>query len=284
MSRYSKISRNIHDSPDFQALSSPTPNGQSCWLYLLTCRELLPIPGVILAGKATLAEGLRWPVEGFAKAFGEVSAKGMAEADWSARVVWIPNAWRHNLPESPNVLRSWGKAFANIPRTPLKKRIYEGIREMSEGLGEGFRKAFREGFGDPSPNQDQDQDQEQEQEQEQEQRESDARAPEGDPWPLTPASYAADVFAAVTLASGVILEGRDMPAMWAQFVGHLAADSEKPGAAPRPATRAEWQRWVTREARRKQESIAKARASPRGREALLQRDPPTGPAYQREDF
>ncbi len=278
MSRYSKISRNIHDSPDFQALSSPTPNGQSCWLYLLTCRELLPIPGVILAGKATLAEGLRWPVEGFAKAFGEVSAKGMAEADWSARVVWIPNAWRHNLPESPNVLRSWGKAFANIPRTPLKKRIYEGIREMSEGLGEGFRKAFREGFGDPSPNQDQ----EQEQEQEQEQRES-ARAPEGDPWPLTPEPYAADVFAAVTMASGVILDGGDMPAMWAQFVGHLAAESEKPGATPRPATRAEWQRWVSREARRKQESAAKARDAPNRRGSLLQHDP-KGPGYETGDW
>jgi hypothetical protein len=114
-------------------------------------------------------------------------------------------------------------------------------------------------------------------------RESDARAPEGDPWPLTPASYAADVFAAVTMASGVILDGGDMPAMWAQFVGHLAADSEKPGAAPRPATRAEWQRWVTREARRKQESAAKTRDAPNRRGSLLQHDP-KGPGYETGDW
>jgi hypothetical protein len=107
-----------------------------------------------------------------------------------------------------------------------------------------------------------------------------ARAPEGDPWPLTPASYAAPVFAAVGMASGVVLDDHEIPAMWAQFVGHLAADSENPGARTRPATRAEWQRWVTREARRKQELSAKARDRPafiNPKAALIQPHDPNAP-------
>ena len=88
------------------------------------------------------------------------------------------------------------------------------------------------------------------------------------------------MFSAVTLASGVILDANEIPAMWGQFVAHLAADSEKPGAAPRPATRAEWQRWVTREARRKQESAAKARERPKTinpKAALIQPHDPNAP-------
>lgn len=115
-----------------------------------------------------------------------------------------------------------------------------------------------------------------------EERES-ARTPEGDPWPLTPAPYAAGVVAAVGIATGVTVEPAEVPAIWAQFVGHLAAESEKPGAAPRPATRAEWQRWVSREARRKQESAAKSRDAPNRRNSLLQRDP-KGPGYETGDW
>jgi hypothetical protein len=125
--------------------------------------------------------------------------------------------------------------------------------------------------------------QEQEQEQEQDSERERARAPEGDPWPLTPEPYAAGVFAAVGMASGVILDGTEIPAMWCQFVGHLEAESKKPGATPRPATRAEWQRWVSREARRKQESAAKTRDAPNRRGSLLQHDP-KGPGYETGDW
>lgn len=166
--KYSKVTRKIWRSPDFQSLSPMPPSGQGLFLYLLTCPELTAIPGVILAGKAALAEALGWSPKAFEEAFDEGFRKGMAKADWKLRLVWLPNALRHNAPESPNVVRHWGKAFDELPECDLKVSIFQSVREFMEGLGQGFAKAFREAFREPSPNQEHEPEQEQEQEQKEE--------------------------------------------------------------------------------------------------------------------
>ena len=165
--RYSKVSRRIWGDERFQRLTPAPPNGQTLWLRLLTGPELTVIPGLFAIGEAALSEALGWPLEGFRKAFAEVSREGMVKADWKARLVWVPKALSHNRPESPNVVRSWGSVFAELPDSPLKTEAYQALKAFVEGMGEGFGKAFRqafpEAFAKPSPNQEQEQEQEQEQ-------------------------------------------------------------------------------------------------------------------------
>lgn len=71
----------------------------------------------------------------------------MARADFKARLVWLPNAIKHNRPESPNVVRSWGAEFDLLPECDLKREAYTALRTAIHGLGEAFGKAF----GKPSP-------------------------------------------------------------------------------------------------------------------------------------
>ncbi|MEN6337363.1 MAG: hypothetical protein ABFE01_24165, partial [Phycisphaerales bacterium] len=132
----------------YRALSGPQPNGKSLWERLLYGSHTLSLPGLSVAGEAQLAEGLGWTLKGFREAFAEVSGKAMAKADWGARVVWVPNAIKYNPPESPNVVRSWGKLFNMVPECALKAEAYAQLKAFIEALGEGYAKAFREAFGE----------------------------------------------------------------------------------------------------------------------------------------
>jgi hypothetical protein len=184
MARHRKISVRMYGDEKFLRLSPPPPCGQFLWIYLLTGPHTTIIPGVFAAGELALAEALRWPPEGFRKAFREVEKEGMAKADWAVRFVWIPRAVEHNKPESPNVVKGWASTWDELPECPLKLEAYNGLKafleEASPSLAEAF-KACRKPFGKPLPNQ------EQEQEQEQEEEES--------PEPLRAASVPASAFA-----------------------------------------------------------------------------------------
>jgi hypothetical protein len=161
--RYSKVSRRVWTDERCRALSSAPPNAQTLWFRLLTGPELTNIPGLFPAWEAGLAQALGWPLEGFRKAFGEVSSKGMAKADWIAGLVWVPKAIAHNRPESPNVVKSWWAAWADLPECKLKAEAHCSLRAFVEGMGEAFAKAFEEACGKasgkPCPNQEQEQEQ-----------------------------------------------------------------------------------------------------------------------------
>lgn len=125
-----------------------------------------------------MAEELDWDVEAFDEAFQEVFENGMAKADFKARLVWLPNALKHNKPESPNVVRSWRVELDLLPECDLKNEAIARIREILESIGPSYVQAFDEVLcGDsrkpsskPSsktsakttPNQEQEQEQEQE--------------------------------------------------------------------------------------------------------------------------
>lgn len=162
---YRTIDLRIWGDEKVRRLSRPPPNGRDLFLYLLTAKESIAIPGVIPAGAAAMAETLRWPVEGFRDAFAEAFREGLAKADWEAPLVWVPNAIRYNPPQAPNVVRNWAKAWVGVPDSKLKPEIWRTLKAFTEGMGEAFAKAFADGFPEPSPhtspNQDQDQDQDQ---------------------------------------------------------------------------------------------------------------------------
>lgn len=151
------------------------PCGQGLWLFLITGPHTGPIPGLFRAGRAAMAEELGWEVEAFDQAFGEAFQQGMVEADFKARVMWIPQAIKHNKPESPNVVKSWATEFDLIPECDLKWKAFEALKSSIHALGEAYGKAFDETFAKPSgkplskpstktsPNQEQEQEQEQEQ-------------------------------------------------------------------------------------------------------------------------
>lgn len=160
----------------FCKLSPIPPCGQGLWVYLLTGPHTGPIPGIFRIGRAAMAEELNWDLEAFDEAFGEAFRQGIVKADWKAKVVWIPNAIDCNLPESPNVVTSWGSEWELIPECDLKREAYERMKASIHGRGEAFGKAFDKAFskpsvkplGNPSPKAIANQEQEQEQEQEKE--------------------------------------------------------------------------------------------------------------------
>lgn len=182
MARYRKIEVQMWGDKKFRSLSGLPPCGQGLWLYLLTNVNTSPIPGLFRAGRAAMAEELGWSIEAFDKAFQEVFRQGMVKADFDARVVWIPNAIKHNRPESPNVVISWSKEIDLIPECGLKDEavitLYEYIqlidfesekpekRSYSKAFERAFGKALSKPFEKAMPNQEQEQEQEQDQEQE----------------------------------------------------------------------------------------------------------------------
>lgn len=126
----------------FTKLSKMQPTGQGLWCYLLTCPDSLPLPGAIVSGKAGLAEDLSWSPEDLARCWAELEREGMAEADWVAKLIWLPGAPAHNLPQSVMVAVGWGTAWRSLPDCDLKWRIkrevVEALKEGPRGAGEGF--------------------------------------------------------------------------------------------------------------------------------------------------
>jgi hypothetical protein len=164
MARYAKVDVRIWDDDKVKALT-PIPHcGQGLWIRLLVSRHRSPVPGLLCVGEAALAEEFGWTLEDFRKAFAEAKREGLVKADWKARVVWLPKAWKYNSPESPNVVRSWRIPWDETPECALKWEIYQTLKAFVEGFKEGFKKAFAQACRMPSPNQEQEPEQDPEQE------------------------------------------------------------------------------------------------------------------------
>lgn len=144
---YRRIELRMWGDEKFCRLSKLVPSGQALWLFLLTGPHTRHIPGLFHAGRAAMAEEIGWDLEAFDRAFGEISQQGMAKADWLARVVWLPNALKCNPPQSPNVVRSWGKGWDLIPECDLKREAMGLLRAGVHSIGPAFGKAFDETVG-----------------------------------------------------------------------------------------------------------------------------------------
>ena len=161
MARYRKIDTRMWGDGKFRNLSSPAVSGKYLWIFLLTGPHTTNLPGLFRAGEMAMAEELGWSLEGFREGFGELFREGLVRADWSARVVWIPNAIKYNPPDNPNVVKGWRDSWDEVPECQLKAEAYEALKGFTERLGEGFAKAFREGCAKGLANQEQEQEQEQ---------------------------------------------------------------------------------------------------------------------------
>jgi hypothetical protein len=150
--RYSKVSRKMWGDSDFRSLSAPAACGQFLWLRLLTGPEQTTVPGMLFPiWDAGLARAIGWTSEALGVALRECSAKGMLRSDFDVGLVWLPNALKHNRPESPNHVRGWCKPWNEFPECPLKEEAFEHFKSYLEGLGEAYAKPFVEGCGSPTP-------------------------------------------------------------------------------------------------------------------------------------
>lgn len=153
--RYRRVSIEMYADDKFCALSPLAPSGQGLWIYLLTGPFSTLIPGICIGGEAGISEALRWPLKLFRRAFEEIAFRKMARADWAARVVYLPNALRHNLPQSPSVVRGWRQAWAEVPSCTLKHAAGVEMRAVLDVLGHAYGQEFA-GFAlrrasDPQP-------------------------------------------------------------------------------------------------------------------------------------
>ncbi len=125
---YSKVVRDMWGDDRFNKLTPVRPSGQDLWLYLLTGPHCNVIPGLFVnMGFGTLADRLKWSAADVKRFWQEIADLKMAEADWAAGVIWLPNSFRHNEPANPNVVTSWRNV--PLPQCDLVRRALVSLRQ-----------------------------------------------------------------------------------------------------------------------------------------------------------
>lgn len=201
MAVYRKIDCRISNDKKFRSLSL---EARYAWFYILTKKELAPLGAFsssiealafeqgsvqYLSEKESLTESLSESLsldmnEIFKKAFGELLEKGLILYDKTEQLIYIPNFLKYNLPESPNVIKSWNSAIDSLPECDLRDYVFarsaefiinnqsdsfkkalplEFIKAYNEGYAEGFGKALPKALPKTLPNQEQEQEHKQEQ-------------------------------------------------------------------------------------------------------------------------
>ena len=169
--RYSKVSRRLWTDEWFIGLGPVPCTPHTLWLALLTALPS-PVPGLAPVGLGWLSDLLGWSLRDLGAALGPLEAGGRVIRNDRPALIWLPNAAKHNQPQSPNAAKSWGLECAALPECYLRDRAVAGI---AASMSEGMRRAFAEGWGMsidkafdmpcliPCDNQEQEQEQEQEQ-------------------------------------------------------------------------------------------------------------------------
>lgn len=151
---YRRVSTQMHVDAKIRKLTKPPPNGKSLWEALLFGEQVDIVPGLFRIGEAAFAEQLDWPLKGFRAAWGELEAAGLPVfADWNARLVWVVNALRHNMPGSPNVILHWRDCWNDrLPDCNLKEQAHAHMEATFEAMGEAWGKAFAKATAKALPN------------------------------------------------------------------------------------------------------------------------------------
>lgn len=151
MSRYNEVYQCTWDSEDFKSLSKSEPNAQTLWLYLLTGKHKTPLPGIYNIGLGALEDFLKWSRKALAECFQELSRKDMAKVDFENNVIYLPNWYKWNKPQNPNVLKGWLNLLDNIPNCEYKYLYYQQLKSLVESLDKSFHKVLSESFPTPKP-------------------------------------------------------------------------------------------------------------------------------------
>ena len=115
---YNRIDPRLWESGSFIRLSRVPCSGQSLWLFLLTCPQRHS-SGIFRLGRGTIEDTTGWERKPLGKAFGELFAERMVEADWEANIVRFVNAANHYAPDNRNVAFAWVKYLISLPAVPI---------------------------------------------------------------------------------------------------------------------------------------------------------------------
>ncbi len=128
------------------ALDHLDGDGIRLLFYLLTGPPAVPIPGLIPAGVATLAEGARMDPHDCRVALKRLIDLGLVDFDEPARLVRVPSAPASNPPVSPNQLRAWWYRWNELPPSRIK---VDHVPDLAAAVArrKGFAKAWDETFG-----------------------------------------------------------------------------------------------------------------------------------------
>jgi len=184
VSLFSSIDRRINADSWFRGLSH---EAQLLWFRLLTGPHVTQVAGLWSATEEGLARAFGFSLERFRERFRELSREPSRRgfprvlSDWSAGVVWIPNAldFPCNQPANENVLKGWIQHLELVPECDLKNQALRHFGQWVKSQGNRFPNGLPNGFPNGSGNgignrfdlvspQEQDQEQDQEQEQNQE--------------------------------------------------------------------------------------------------------------------
>jgi hypothetical protein len=185
--RYSRVTRRMWRDERFRALSSPKPNAQTLWLFLLTGPVNVGVPGVLPISELGLSDQLGWPVAATRRCLSEIETAKMVLVDRRAPLIWIPKAIQHNPPANPNVVLSWVDGWRELPECELRRQAEESTKDFLKGFGKGFAVAFEKVLRKPSATSFDKQEQEQEQEQEGERAPARTEPPKA--WAIWQAAY-----------------------------------------------------------------------------------------------
>jgi hypothetical protein len=157
MRNYGKISTKIWNDIRFNSLSR---DGKLIFFFLQTHPAMTSL-GAMRGSQPGLAAEMNFKKGEFSKALNELINHGMVEYDEKSNFIGLPNFLKHNVPESPNVIRSWAKAIEWIPECKLKIKLIRRAVDFVEGLPKGFKEALPKVFEKTYLNQEQEQEQEQ---------------------------------------------------------------------------------------------------------------------------
>lgn len=135
----------------FRSLSAPKPNARDLWIFLLTGPHNTAVPGLFALGEAAMAEAMGWPLAATKACLAEILGKGMMKMDQGTRLVWLPNALRHNAPENPNVVQGWKLPWSELPECGLKDEAREALLVGLQAISAKFNEAFRIALGELPP-------------------------------------------------------------------------------------------------------------------------------------
>jgi hypothetical protein len=145
--RYSKISRRMWADKNFLALS---PSAKILWVYIITGPHGTAVPGLFVLGAATMAEAMGWTVAATRKALQEIGSRKdsdsqpMIRFDPAARLVWLPNALKHNFPRSAGNILGWKDAWRCLPECDLRDEAAVVLRTQLAARGAEFASKFVE--------------------------------------------------------------------------------------------------------------------------------------------
>lgn len=148
MAKYRKIDTRIWNDEKFMSLDC---DAKLLYFFLLTNVNLTPL-GAMKFSLQGAAEELGKPFERLSAAFAELCGKGLVSYSVSMLLV-LKNFLKYNKPESPNVVKSWGKYLDFLPECDLKSELIQIVKGYIEDLPKAFQVALGEGFQKSMPNQ-----------------------------------------------------------------------------------------------------------------------------------